>query len=52
MAPRQKITKEMILEATFRLTREHGFEQVNARSLAAELGCSTQPIFRDRKRVV
>ena len=45
MAPRQKITKEMILEATFRLTREHGFEQVNARSLAAELGCSTQPIF-------
>ena len=45
MAPRQKITKEMILEATFRLTREHGFEHVNARSLAAELGCSTQPIF-------
>ena len=45
MAPKQKITKEMILEATFHITREHGFEHVNARSLAAALGCSTQPVF-------
>ncbi|WP_081454646.1 TetR/AcrR family transcriptional regulator [Sphaerochaeta globosa] len=45
MAPKQKITKEMILEATFHITREHGYENVNARSLASMLGCSTQPIF-------
>lgn len=45
MAPNQKITREMILEATFRITREHGFEHVNARSLASALGCSTQPVF-------
>lgn len=35
----------MILEAAFLLTRKHGYEHVNARSLASELGCSTQPIF-------
>lgn len=45
MAPKQKITKEMILEAAFELTKEYGFESVNARSLATKIGCSTQPIF-------
>ena len=45
MAPKQKITKEMILEAAFSITQEFGFESVNARSLATKIGCSTQPIF-------
>lgn len=45
MAPKQKITKEIILEAAFKITREMGFENVNARSLANVLGCSTQPIY-------
>lgn len=45
MPPKQKITKEMILEAAFKITRELGFEAVNARSLAKVIGCSTQPIF-------
>lgn len=45
MAPKQKITKEMILEAAFNITKENGFESVNARSLATKIGCSTQPIF-------
>lgn len=45
MPPKQKITKEMILEAAFQITREQGFEAVNARSLAKVIGCSTQPIF-------
>jgi AcrR family transcriptional regulator len=45
LPPKQKITKEMILEATFQITREKGFESVNARSLAKVIGCSTQPIF-------
>jgi hypothetical protein len=35
----------MILEATFQITREKGFEGVNARSLAKVIGCSTQPVF-------
>lgn len=45
MPPKQKITIEMILDATFQITREKGFESVNARSLAKVIGCSTQPIF-------
>jgi AcrR family transcriptional regulator len=43
--PKQKITKEMILEAAFQITKEKGFEGVNARSLASVIGCSTQPVF-------
>lgn len=45
LPPKQKITKEMILEAAFQITKEKGFDAVNARSLAAVIGCSTQPIF-------
>lgn len=45
MPPKQKITKEMILEAAFQITREKGYDSVNARSLAKVIGCSTQPIF-------
>lgn len=45
MPPRARIKKEMILEAAFELTRENGFEGVNARALAQKIGCSTQPIF-------
>lgn len=45
MAPKLKITKDMILEAAFKITRENGFENVNARSIAGVIGCSTQPIF-------
>lgn len=52
MAPKQKITNEMILEAAFKITRRSGFESVNARSLAKEIGCSTQPIFSRYENMV
>ena len=42
-----KITAEEILEGAFALVRDRGMEALNARSLAAALGCSTQPIFRN-----
>lgn len=45
MPPKQKITKDMIFKATFQITKEKGFESVNARSLAKVIGCSTQPIY-------
>lgn len=45
MPPKQKISAEMVVQAAFDLTREHGIEAVNARSVARALGCSTQPIF-------
>ncbi len=45
MPPKQSYTREMILQAAYKITRENGFETVNARSLAKELGCSTRPIY-------
>ena len=45
MPPKVKISKEKIIEAAISLIRNGGVEAVNARTLAAALGCSTQPIF-------
>lgn len=45
MPPKAKISKEMILNTVLELTRESGFEIVNARSIANRLQCSTRPIF-------
>lgn len=43
--PKQKITKDMILNAAFTLLRAQGHEALNARSIAAQAGCSVQPIY-------
>ena len=45
MPPRVKFTKEEIVEAALRVTRESGIDSLTARSLAAELGASTRPMF-------
>ena len=45
MPPKAKITKEMILNTVLEITKETGFETVNARSIAGRLQCSTRPIF-------
>lgn len=45
MPPKPKITKDMILNTVLKITREMGFEAVNARSVAGRLECSTRPIF-------
>lgn len=45
MPPTAKITKEMILNTVLEITRETGFETVNARSIAGKQNCSTRPIF-------
>ncbi len=45
MPPETRITKERILETAVGMVRQNGVECLNARSLAACLGCSTQPIF-------
>ena len=45
MPPKVKITKDEIIATAISLIRRSGAESVNARSIAAELGCSTQPIF-------
>ena len=45
MPPRVKFTKEEIVEAALRVTREGGIDSLTARSLAAELGASTRQMF-------
>ena len=46
MARKELITKDKIAETAFSLARAEGIENVTARKLAAQIGCSTQPIFR------
>ena len=45
MPPKVKITKEEILSTALQLLRKNGEEGINARNIAASLGCSTQPVF-------
>lgn len=45
MPPKAKITKDMILKTVLDITRDTGFDTVNARSIACKLQCSTRPIF-------
>ena len=43
--PKQKITKEMVVNAAFELARQGGMEQVLVKNIAERLGCSVQPIY-------
>ncbi len=47
MAAPVRIPEAAIREAALRLVREQGPQALNARALAAALGCSTQPIFKN-----
>ena len=49
MPPKVKITKDEIIKTAVELIRKDGESAVNARSIAASLGCSTQPIFSNFK---
>lgn len=43
--PKQKITKDMVVDAAFELARAGGLEQVMVKNIAEKLGCSVQPIY-------
>ena len=45
MAPRNKYTREEMVEAAVRVVRENGIDALTAKALASELGVSTQPVF-------
>lgn len=45
MPPKTKVSKEEILSAAVELVRQNGENALNARNIARNLGCSTQPIF-------
>ena len=45
MPPKPKITKEMVINAAFEVAREAGGENINARTVAKKLNCSTHPVM-------
>ena len=45
MPPKVKITKEDIINAAVDIVRSGGAQAINARTIAAVLNCSTQPVF-------
>ena len=51
MPPKVKITKEMIMGASLEVIRSDGHENLNARTIAQKLGCSTQPVLYSFKTV-
>ena len=46
MPPKVRFQQQDIIDAAYVIAREKGQEAINARSVAGEIGCSTQPIFR------
>ncbi len=51
MPPKIKITKEELIRSAVEYVRRYGEEGLNARSLAKEAGCSTQPLFSNFKNM-
>ncbi|MBN3020244.1 TetR/AcrR family transcriptional regulator [Ruthenibacterium lactatiformans] len=51
MPPKAKITREMIIDATFEIIRNTGVEAVNARTISKKLNCSTQPVMYHFKTI-
>jgi len=51
MPPKVKITRKMIEDASFEIVRKEGHENLNARTIANHLKCSTQPVLYSFKTV-
>lgn len=47
MPPVRKFQKEDIIDTTYEIVKNEGFENVNARRIAKELNCSIQPVFHN-----
>lgn len=43
--PKQRITREMVINVAFDIARREGIGQVLVKRIAQELGCSVQPIY-------
>ncbi len=51
MPPKLKVTRQMVADASVEVIREKGHENLNARTIAEQLGCSTQPVLYSFKTV-
>lgn len=47
MPPVKKVDKEDIIKVAYKIADKENFENINARRIAKELGCSVQPIFHN-----
>lgn len=45
MPPKQRITKDILLESALKIAQEQGIAAVTSRSVAKCVGCSIQPVF-------
>lgn len=43
--PKQRITKEMVVDAAFEIARREGIEKATVKAISEKLGCSVQPIY-------
>lgn len=43
--PKQKITKELVVDAAFEIARKDGMDKATVKAIAERLGCSVQPIY-------
>lgn len=43
--PKQRITKDMVVDAAFEIARKGGIEKATVKAIAQRLGCSVQPIY-------
>lgn len=51
MPPKVKITRKMVMDASFEIIRASGYENLSARAISEYLGCSTQPVLYSFKTV-
>lgn len=47
MPSQKRITRAAIIDTAVKILRDEGYERVNARRIAGELLCSTQPIYSE-----
>ncbi len=45
MPPKLRVTQDMIINSAIEVARQNGFENINARTVAERLHCSTQPVM-------
>lgn len=43
--PKQRITKDMVVDAAFAIAKYNGMDQVMVKNIADKIGCSVQPIY-------
>lgn len=51
MPPKVRVSEDMIASAAYEIIRKNGYDNLNARTIAEFLGCSTQPVLYHFKSV-